>query len=201
MMRLPIVRTAACMAALFFLSQVEANAGFTYTSTVTPGSSTTNGSTIGLTGTASTTVLSAPTFINLFTVSDTTTAVSGSSNDFFVNFSDVLSITNSPPPGTTATASITITGNLHFVRSDTGGEVSFLTVNAAPYTFTVDGQTFTISNFSYAPPTVNTAAGDGNVSALISAGPSAVPEPASVAMLGMGVVFVGGLMARRRSAK
>lgn len=201
MMRLPIVRIAACLAALLFLSQVEAKAGFTYTSVVTPGSTTTNSSTIGLTGTSSASILTSPTFINLFDVSVTTTAAVGSSNDFFVNFSDVLSITNSPPPGTVDTKSITITGNLHFTRSDTGGEVSFLAVDSPSFTLAVDGQSYTVSNFSYAPPTVNSAAGSGNVSALITSSPTAVPEPASVAMLGMGVVFVGGLMARRRSAK
>ena len=130
-----IVRSAACLAMLALLGQSESRAAFSYvtTPTTTLNSGALGGWTILTTGVSNVTTLTTPTLINIADIQDTTTRNPTTGTDSFtVNFTDVVSITNIPPPGIAAPGTITVTGQLTFTRSDTGGEISTFSLVATP---------------------------------------------------------------------
>jgi hypothetical protein len=92
-----------------------------------------------------------------------------------------------------------LTGTLNLLAGSTGGIATTFT-NASINVLSGGG--FNVSFAGYAPPTAGTPATGltaGNLSILVI--PPAVPEPASVAMLGLGLISVGGFALRRRMAK
>jgi hypothetical protein len=186
---------ALTVAAATVLSAVgAAQAAFTYTSApvATLASGSLGGSTVITTAVSSVTPLTLPTFINIADVGLASTTAPPATDTFVLSFNDPITLTNISPPGTAATGVIPVTGTLTFVRSDTGGEVSFFMPGPAS-SATIGGVVYSISNLSYTPATVNNLnAGAGNISALVSA----VPEPASASILILGAV---GFLARRRT--
>jgi len=194
----------AALAGSLMLATSSAQAAFSYTSTPSPTPNVFGGSTVTLTGVTQA-GLSSPTFINISDVADNTVTPAPTppattpTDTTTINLSIPILFTNSPPGGVAGTGTITLTGQLQFIRSDQGGEVSFLnnpafTNNGA----TIGGVVYTLSSPTYSPPTVNSTTGDGNISVLVQTTiPSGIPEPSSVILLGSGLAGLVGFRLRR----
>jgi hypothetical protein len=171
---------------------VSAKADYAYSTVTTPATTVLgidgNTSTIGL-GPISGSGLTGLQNVALVGVAD---VVAGSGATGSVPFTTTVTITDPTGSGT-----ITWGGTITFTRSDSSGETSTFTLSTAPNSLTLDGSTYTIGNLVYAQPTVNAQSeGAGRISGLVTV--TAAPEPASIAMLGLGLVGVGGVSLRRR---
>jgi len=202
-----------------------AEAAYTYTSTITiTGGSvagtiaksagistftTTGGTIVGLQDiTAPGTFLtSGPLSANIGNVGLTTTNMTAAGESFTVNYTDVVTITNPTPGGATGPFTINGTLTLSGVRTDgtaSAGSVTNRYAGTFSQTLAIPaGQLFNVSfgdgsvNDFFGPPTVNNPGGTANGSLGAVINPLGVPEPASVAMMGTGLVAVIGLALRR----
>ena len=179
---------AAC---LLLLSTVAAQASFTYSVTSNPSIFTFGGSTVTLTGVSSVGTLTTPTDAVLFRVADASTTLPPATDMATLTLFEKVDITNVPPDGSAATGEIDVTGNLQFIRSDSGGEVSIFTPSATSFSSTIGGVVYTISDISYTGPTVNGASTATSGLFTSSYTPAATPEPASLALIGVGLAGIG----------
>jgi hypothetical protein len=102
--------------------------------------------------------------------------------------------------GTTGTEFFTLSGTLNLLSGSAGGVVSTFSGT----TTVTGGSGFTVGFSGYAPPSPGsggTGGSTGNISILVIPVAATVPEPASAAMLGLGLISVGGFVLRRRMAK
>ncbi len=218
----------ALAVAALVVSVGQADAGYTYSTSITidsiagttgtitnsPGVGalfvSTAGTSIGLQDilTPGTFLPTTPLSANFANVGVATT--SASPDSFTVSYSDVITVTNPTPGG--PTGSVTITGvltlsNIQDVGGSFGGLISNLynppfsggPVTIGPNVFSGFIGTGAVDDF-FGPPTIGSELGttpSGSLGGQIIPGP--VPEPSSVAMLGLGVLGIGSLSFRRRS--
>jgi hypothetical protein len=132
-----------------------------------------------------------------FTVS---VATGTSATSFTVTVLDTIGITNVPPPGTAGSGTLTVTDTIVLSNiSNIGGLNGTVTDTPGPTvgtgSATIGGIPFSVGPpFGFSSPTLNGPG--GNISATITA--SAIPAPASIVMLGLGLGALGVVRLRRR---
>jgi len=179
------------------LSVTSTTGGATFANSATGATVTLGGTTVTLTNVARTGFgVPSDNTVNIGDVAvTTTTAPPGTSFSF--NYTDVISLTNVPPPGSAGTGSVTITGTITLSQVSTGaGIVQNAFVIANPPLTTVGGIPFLVTGTNFGNPTINVA--NGNLGGRILV----VPEPTSIVTLGLGIGMMGivGLRRRFRSA-
>jgi len=209
--RFAVLGALACALSLFASERAEAAYSFTTSISLSNPSSGTSlgaltasngGVTVTFTNETSPTGINTPTVpgIGSFNVGDylvTATNLSTAPANFSFNITDVITITNAPPPGTaTPTGTLTLTGTVTLSNySQTSGTFTISPLTVTVPSTTAGGNTFVMSSPSFSNPTTNVAG--GNLSGIIQS-TSAVPAPASLVMFGLGMGTLGLVRLRRR---
>jgi hypothetical protein len=113
--------------------------------------------------------------INIGDVAVTTVTPPPASNSFSINYNDVFTLTNNPPPGFAGTGSFTLHGVVTLSTVNTGtGTVTNTYLPPSSASGTLGGVFFAGAADNFGNPTINGAA--GNLGGTLS---SAVPEPSA----------------------
>lgn len=176
-----------------------AQASFTYS--VAPATSSTNfgaGSTLTVTafsggGTSGT--LSGTQNLNLASVTITTTTAPPATDTGTIALAPLVVTINNQNGGGSGT--FTVAGDIVVTRSDTGGTVSSFTLTSIiPSVLKLGSWSYSLTAPTYSGPTVMAPQGSLGITIM----ESAVPEPASMALMGIGVVVLAGYGLRRKRA-
>jgi len=190
--RIRLAGLAALVAGSVVLAPATTQADYTYVSTATPATATFGGTTITLTGVTSVTTMNGTSIINGLNVAFQTATVPPATDTGVFSFTNNIVITN-----TAGSVTLTPRDVLTLFRADTGGEVSTVTMADGVLSATLGAFRYTILGLQYSGPTINNSgAGVGNISYILQE--AAVPEPASLASLAVGLVTLGGFAVRRR---
>jgi len=136
--------------------------------------------------------------LNIGDIMVTTTTVSPAADTFTIGYIDGLRLVNNGNPGIPATGTFFLTGTLTFNGINTlSGTITNVYTGATSAQGPLGGVTFSGAVTNFTGPTVN--GGNGNFGGIINA--SAVPEPVSILMLGMGLGGVGLVGFRKRRAQ
>jgi hypothetical protein len=141
---------------------------------------------------------SSPSNFNVIDVGVSSTTVAPASDTGFIMVTETFTLT-----GTSGTETFTLNGTLDLLSGNSGGVVTTFTGSTTVNTIT-GGSGYVVGFAGYAPPSPGSGglgATTGNVSIVVSPNAVTVPEPASVAMLGLGMVGIGGVAFRRRKSR
>jgi hypothetical protein len=191
--------TAALAAPLFLAG--PAMADFTFSTLTTPASQAFGAASVAQFGaTSSLSTLNGSQGIVLVTIGDQTTAPATATDTGAVNAMDVVTITQTAGHGSTGAGSgtITLSATLNWTRSDIGGQSSFFSNGSVGAPLTIGNTTYSLIGFIYTQPTVNVplgAPGSGKVSAILTV--TVVPEPSSMAAMGVGGLLLAAPRLRR----
>jgi PEP-CTERM motif len=197
-MKLRLLSLATLAAAMIFAGGSTSEAAFMYTVSETMISSTFKVNNTQITFDPSVLPASATSAssFNIADVGASSTTVGPPNDSGSTTFTEVLTIVDNAGHSET----VTLTGTLILLSGSTGG-IATRFINPT-ITVGAGGSGFDVTDFTYSPPTAGSAGtGLTGGSFGITVTPNVVPEPASIAMLGLGLVSVGGLSLRRRMAK
>jgi len=197
----------AVLSVALLLAASDARASFQYSVVVTPtpvvfgaGNTSTYTSTPSFTSGSPSGTLTGTQTINLVQTTQTSTRVgtfpfgAGQTDQTTIPVSLTVAINNTAD----GSGSFTVAGNINVTRSDTlGANSNFVLTSILPTSITLGNFVYTLSGPTYTAPTISGGAGaNGGISILITE--LAVPEPASLVMMGTSVLALGGLTVIRR---
>jgi len=198
MIRSKSLFAAASLALLLLAGNAQASFNYSVTATPSPvsfgaGNTSTYTTTPSFTSGSPSGTLGGNQSINLVQTTQSSTRNPGTDTTSF-QLTIVTTINNLNGGGS---STITLVGTLAVQRSDTtGAQSTFTQTSISPSSITLGGFVYTLSSPTYTAPTIGSTPANGGISINITE--NAVPEPASLVMMGTSALVLGGLTVIRR---